>query len=239
MTGNKVTGMLAAAAIALGMITMGCVEEQSASILENGAGKFKIDIEGQPIVDEDGFIQEPELWNEGNPALDANALTANDNTMPNQHDVLGDLDLDVNLPTIPAKVENLLLDSKTLEVIGYVEYESMQYVFDNGLLLDPDQIVDIDEADVMIPESCDEDECTEDGDGHYPHDGELLEATRPGVLGTVIKRAYPDGDVEPEANWEEAGMYVEPEGQNWVLCKLICEHVPHPACVEVCQPYRP
>jgi hypothetical protein len=239
MTGNKMTGLLAATAIALGMITMGCTEGQSASEAGGRNGGFIVEIEGVSGVltlDEDGFIQQPELWDESNATLESNALTADDNTMPDPLDVLGDVVIDVETTTIPAKVENLLLDSKTLVVIGYVHYETMQYVFDSGLVLDPDQITDIDESDVMIPDACDEEECTEDGDGHYPHSGERVLPERALPKRALPKRTF-DVNVQTE-NLEELGMYVEPQGEHLVKCYLYCEPVPHPECWEVCIPER-
>jgi len=152
MTGNKVTGLLAAAAVALGVITMGCVEDEA-----------------------------------------------------------DDRDLPLYAPTEMTKADLIDAVAKSTSLpmieIGYIDGDTGAYHFDDGLILDPGEVAEIDETGLAVPDACDEDECTEDGDGHYPLRGEVVSSR--------------------DASW----MYIDDHGDGYVICWGWCDET---VCGETC-----
>jgi hypothetical protein len=183
------TGILAAAAIALGMITMGCDEGDNGDITLYAPNS----------------MTKAEL-------IEAVASTKG--------------------------------ESRQLTEVGIIDGNTGYYVFDNGLVVDPADVVEV-EPEVVIPEGCGE-ECFEnavpreelaDNGTTAPdaaHADQALvpeqyqngdEYTIPGPEGTLVK--FVRSKLNQPSNPEDiVAMYLDDDGL--VACWLVCENVPHP-----------
>jgi hypothetical protein len=133
----------------------------------------------------------------------------------------------------------------TINPIGYIDGDSGVYYFDSGLVLDPGDVHDIDETGLAGPEKCD-DECADQGEGHYPR-GKAIDKVLGGrVLENEINKLSGEGDggecsedtcgkedadLDPVSPGAASWMYLDHLVEGYAICWGECHDA---ACYEVC-----
>jgi hypothetical protein len=209
MTDNTMTRLLAAVALTLGMLAVGCMVDP----IDDGSddpdeGDLTLTTHVPEAVDTEG----PMILKS---KIDDPPRDPGDSKPPEL--------VEGNPYTFP--VEDLLLDPATLEVVGYVDLDTLDYVFDNGDVIAADAILDV-EAGVMIPDE-------------YEHDGEEYQLgkpsddhTREDQIHTTEPPTPPKEVPGPEGPITNVvAVYVDDHGDIPVLCSLSCGDE---ACVETC-----